>query len=121
VNAYRYTAQTGDVRYALPSGGWWGAVFSRGADPGGARLPLQVLLRNGRVFPLYDAAAYGFSNVAYATEEPITSRGGSSEVDFCYFVGAAFREYEDTLGVSVLAPPTTLAAGASTWGWTLVT
>lgn len=118
---YRYVAATGDVRYALPSGGWWGPVFSRGADPGGARLPLQVLLRSGRVFPLYDASEYGFSNATFATEEPVATLGGSVEAEFCYFVGQAFKVYEALSGVSVLSPPTTLAAGASTWGWTLVT
>lgn len=118
---YRYVAATGDVRYALPAGGWWGPVFSRGADPGGVRLPLQVLLRDGRVFPLYDASAYGFSNATFATEEPVTSRNGSAEAEFCYFVGQSFKVYEALFGVSVLAPPTTLAAGASTWGWTLAT
>ena len=49
MRGYAYSAQSGDVRYSLPAGGWWGVVYARGADPGGARLPSHVLLRGGRV------------------------------------------------------------------------
>lgn len=120
MKGYRYTAQAGDVAYAIPGDGAWGAVFSRGADPGGARCPVRVLMRAARVFPLYDAAAYGIDNASYATEEPVTTRGGSDEEEFCYFVGAAFAEAAGELGVAVGDPPSTLASGADVWGWTLV-
>ncbi len=93
---------------------------TRGADPGGARLPSQVLLRGGRVYSLYPASAYGISNATLATEEPVTSHGGASEAQYCYFVGAAFRTYVALSGVDVGAPATTLAAKATLWGWTLV-
>ena len=120
MRGYAYSAQSGDVRYSLPAGGWWGVVYSRGADPGGARLPSQVLLRGGRVFSLYPASAYGIENATLATEEPVTAYGGASEAEYCYFVGAAFRTYEATLGIDVGPPPTTLAVGAPVWGWSLV-
>ena len=120
MRGYAYSAQSGDVRYSLPAGGWWGVVYARGADPGGARLPSQVLLRGGRVFSLYPASAYGIENATLATEEPITSHGGASEVEYCYFVGAAFRTYETPFGIDIGAPPTTLAVAAPVWGWSLV-
>ena len=120
MRGYAYSAQSGDVRYSLPAGGWWGVVYARGADPGGARLPSQVLLRGGRVFSLYPASAYGIENATLATEEPVTAYGGASEVEYCYFVGAAFRTYEATLGIDIGAPPTTLAVAAPVWGWSLV-
>jgi hypothetical protein len=120
MRGYAYSAQTGDVRYSLPAGGWWGAVYARGADPGGTRLPSQVLLRGGRVYSLYPASAYGIANATLATEEPVTSHGGASESAYCYFVGAAFRAYEALSNVDVGAPPTTLAVGAPVWGWSLV-
>ena len=120
MRGYAYSAQSGDVRYSLPAGGWWGVVYSRGADPGGARLPSQVLLRGGRVFSLYPASAYGIENATLATEEPVTAYGGAGEAEYCYFVGAAFRTYEATLGIDVGVPAATLAENVRLWGWTLV-
>lgn len=120
MRGYAYSAQSGDVRYSLPAGGWWGVVYSRGADPGGARLPSQVLLRGGRVFSLYPASAYGIENATLATEESVTAYGGASEAQYCYFVGAAFRAYEALSNVAIGPPPTTLAVGAKAWGWSLV-
>lgn len=120
MKGYRYTPQIGDVVYAIPGAGAWGAVFSRGADPSGARCPVRAVMRGSRVFPLYDAALYGIANVKFATETPMTTRNGFSELDFCNFVGRAFKTYEAVSGVGAGSPPTSLAAGARVWGWTLV-
>jgi hypothetical protein len=119
VRGLPYSPRTGDVRYAIPGDGVWGAVFSRGADPGGARCPVQVVERDGRVYPVYRASVYGIDNATLATEEAITARGGSSEAEFVYFVGAAFANAvaATEAGVGI---PTTLAAGAAVWGWTLI-
>lgn len=113
MRGFRYTAQPGDVAYSIPGDGVWGAVFSRGADPGGARCPVRVVLRAGRVFPLYPASAYGILNTVFATEEPMTAGTGLSERAFCDFVGLAFR---NATGDS-RPPPTSLARGAEVWRW----
>ena len=119
MRGFVYSPRTGDVRYAIPGDGVWGAVFSRGADPGGARCPVQVLERSGRVYSLFPASAYGLDNATLATEEPVTARGGSSEAEYVYFVGSAFANAvaATEAGVGI---PNTLAAGAAVWGWTLL-
>jgi len=119
VRGFAYSARTGDVRYSIPGDGVWGAVFSRGADPGGARCPVQVLERGGRVYSLFRASAYGLDNATLATEEPVTARGGSSEAEYVYFVGAAFANTVAATGAAVQIP-NTLADGADIWGWTLL-
>lgn len=119
MRGFAFSPRTGDVRYAIPGDGVWGAVFSRGADPGGARCPVQVVERYGRVYPVYRASAYGIDNASLATEEPITARGGSSEAEFVFFVGAAFANAVAATDAAV-GIPTTLAAGAAVWGWSLI-
>jgi hypothetical protein len=119
VKGFAYSPRAGDVRYEIPGDGVWGAVFSRGADPGGARCPVQVLERSGRIYPLFRASAYGIDNATLATEELVTARGGSGEAEYVCFVGAAFANTVAATGAAVEIP-TTLAGGAAVWGWTLL-
>ncbi len=120
--AFPYVPQSGDVRYTIPGDGAWGIVFSRGADPAGARIPTACVMRDGRVFLLYDAAVYGIASHTYVTEERMVARGGMGERSFCVFVGSAFREWAASFGNTAFAvgsPPATLVAGAEAWGWPL--
>ncbi len=111
-----FTTITGDTLYTVPSPGGYGFIFSRSSNPSGDSLPAAVLLRDGRVYLLRPASAYGVTTAVYVCETPITSKFGQAEASFCNAVWTAWAEHFGASGSS----PEELSVLAELVGWVLV-